>query len=82
VKWAGAPQKMVDKHPVTSQPALMPRTSFHIWTEEMRGRSREWTELEIETAHSLFVNLMELMRLIHLRVRMVEETIARQKSGK
>jgi light-regulated signal transduction histidine kinase (bacteriophytochrome) len=68
-------------HPVTSQPALMPRNSFQTWVEEVRGSSREWTELEIETAHSLFVNLMELMRLIKLRVRMVEDTIARQKLG-
>lgn len=48
----------------------------------MRGCSREWTELEIETAQSLFVNLMELMRLIRLRVKMVEETIARQRLGR
>ena len=82
VKWAGAPHKKIDVHPVTSELALMPRTSFLTWTEEVRGCSREWSELEVETAHSLFVNLMELMRLIRMRVRMVEQTIARQKIGK
>lgn len=81
MKWAGLPEKKIDIHPVTRQPTLLPRTSFLLWTEEVRGRAREWTELEIETAQSMYVNLVELMRLINLRARMVEETLVKQQYG-
>lgn len=54
VKWAGNPHKDVahDKGAV-----LMPRASFEAWSEQVSGRSREWTHAEAESA-SRVVRLM------------------------
>jgi light-regulated signal transduction histidine kinase (bacteriophytochrome) len=45
VRWAGEPEKLQDKNQ-----KLNPRKSFEIWTELVRGRSKPWTEVEIESA--------------------------------
>ncbi len=47
VKWAGDPNKTVR---VDDQDRLRPRTSFAAWQETVRGRSRPWSELELEHA--------------------------------
>ena len=47
LKWAGNPDKTVR---VDDQGRLRPRTSFAAWQETVRGRSRPWSELELETA--------------------------------
>ncbi|EIW81252.1 hypothetical protein CONPUDRAFT_104552 [Coniophora puteana RWD-64-598 SS2] len=43
VKWAGRPNKVPSK-------SLEPRKSFRTWSETVAGRSRAWTEEELETA--------------------------------
>jgi len=48
VKWAGNPyEKAVKKG---TEAYLEPRKSFKIWSETVVGKSREWTEEQIETA--------------------------------
>lgn len=48
VKWAGNPyEKFIAKN---TQAFLEPRKSFKTWTETVVGKSREWTEEEVETA--------------------------------
>jgi len=45
VKWAGEPSKVQDQ-----EQKLAPRKSFEIWAELVCGRSRPWTEVEVESA--------------------------------
>ena len=45
VKWAGEPAKTQNK-----ELRLNPRKSFEIWTELGRGRSKPWSEVEVESA--------------------------------
>jgi light-regulated signal transduction histidine kinase (bacteriophytochrome) len=45
VRWAGEPGKIQEK----SQ-KLNPRKSFEIWSELVRGRSKPWTQVEVESA--------------------------------
>jgi light-regulated signal transduction histidine kinase (bacteriophytochrome) len=45
VRWAGEPEEVQDKNQ-----KLNPRKSFEIWSELVRGRSKPWTEVEIESA--------------------------------
>jgi light-regulated signal transduction histidine kinase (bacteriophytochrome) len=45
VRWAGEPGKVHDKNQ-----KLDPRKSFEIWSELVRGRSKPWTEVEVESA--------------------------------
>ena len=39
---------------------LHPRTSFAAWQETVRGRSRPWTELELESARFLREQLLRI----------------------
>ncbi|KAB8346274.1 hypothetical protein FH972_023318 [Carpinus fangiana] len=48
VKWAGNPYEKFVKE--GTEGYLEPRKSFKTWSETIVGRSREWTEEEIETA--------------------------------
>jgi light-regulated signal transduction histidine kinase (bacteriophytochrome)/CheY-like chemotaxis protein len=57
-KWAGNPNDAVR---VDDQDQLHPRTSFAAWQETVRGRSRPWSELELENACFL--------RYVLLRIR-------------
>jgi light-regulated signal transduction histidine kinase (bacteriophytochrome) len=45
VQWAGAPGKDQDRNQ-----SLNPRKSFEIWSELVRGRSKPWSEVEVESA--------------------------------
>jgi light-regulated signal transduction histidine kinase (bacteriophytochrome) len=45
VQWAGEPGKTQDKNE-----RLNPRKSFETWSELVRGRSKPWTEVEVESA--------------------------------
>src|ERR1700734_520054 len=45
VRWAGEPGKTQDKNQ-----RLNPRKSFEIWRELVRGRSKPWTQVEVESA--------------------------------
>jgi light-regulated signal transduction histidine kinase (bacteriophytochrome) len=44
VRWAGEPGKTQENQ------RLNPRKSFEIWSELVRGRSKPWTEVEVESA--------------------------------
>ncbi|KAJ4298847.1 hypothetical protein N0V90_004090 [Kalmusia sp. IMI 367209] len=48
VKWAGNPYEKFIKE--GTEGYLEPRKSFKMWSETVVGKSREWTEEEVETA--------------------------------
>ncbi len=67
VLWAGNPDKSVS---TDEQGKLRPRASFHAWQETVRGRSRPWGELEVESARFLreqLLRLRETQRLIQAK---------------
>lgn len=58
--WAGNPHLK----PLTvgaNGPRLTPRRSFELWQELVRGRSRPWTRLEIESVQKLRRMIVELV---------------------
>ena len=57
VTWAGNPDKSVS---TDERGKLHPRASFHAWQETKRGRSRPWSELELESARFLREQLLRL----------------------
>ncbi len=56
VNWAGNPHKAAGTAP--GKP-LTPRTSFADWSEAVRGKSRPWTLLEIESASRLMRTIFD-----------------------
>jgi chemotaxis family two-component system sensor kinase Cph1 len=56
VNWAGNPHKAIDTDP---DAILTPRTSFEAWSHAVRGLSRPWSLLEIESANRLMRNIFE-----------------------
>jgi chemotaxis family two-component system sensor kinase Cph1 len=56
VNWAGNPHKADDLDPGA---ALTPRMSFAAWAETVRGRSGDWSLLEIESASRLMRTIFE-----------------------
>ncbi|KAL8400812.1 hypothetical protein RB594_000998 [Gaeumannomyces avenae] len=48
VKWAGNPYQKLSKQGTKGY--LQPRKSFKAWNETIMGRSREWSEEQVETA--------------------------------
>ena len=59
VRWAGDPARPDAAGPDGDR--LSPRKSFEAWTQTVRGRSRPWSEVEIEAATVLRVALLELV---------------------
>lgn len=59
VNWAGNPNKAI----VQADPGdrLQPRQSFAAWRETVKGKSREWKEVEIEAAHALRLSILEVV---------------------
>jgi chemotaxis family two-component system sensor kinase Cph1 len=58
VSWAGDPEKPVE---LTDQGGrLRPRHSFDAWTEVVRGRSKPWKTVEIDTAEDLRRRAIEI----------------------
>jgi signal transduction histidine kinase/DNA-binding response OmpR family regulator len=57
VTWAGNPDKAVS---TDEQGGLRPRVSFEAWRETVRGHSRPWSELEVESARFLREQLLRL----------------------
>ncbi len=55
VKWAGEPTKSQD-----ANQRLNPRKSFETWTELARGRSKPWSEVEIESATEFRTAIMTI----------------------
>jgi len=73
IVWAGNPTKIID-HGMPNH-GLSPRTSFDSWHETVRGRSKPWTDIEIEKAQILreqFVNA-RLNRHLQERTILYEE---------
>jgi two-component system, chemotaxis family, sensor kinase Cph1 len=56
VRWAGNPNEPVD---VGASGRLRPRTSFGIWQQEVRGRSRGWGKAERAAARDLKRRIIE-----------------------
>jgi chemotaxis family two-component system sensor kinase Cph1 len=51
VNWAGDPTKPVQAGPLGDR--LTPRKSFALWQQEVRGRAKPWTSVELEAAKTL-----------------------------
>ena len=60
VSWAGDPysKKLVNG---PGGERLMPRASFEIWQEQLRGQSLPWKPIEIEAARRLRLAIMEVV---------------------
>lgn len=63
VNWAGNPEKNLVSTPAGER--LTPRKSFALWSEQVEGQSRPWTDSDIATAQHLRKALLEVI----LRVR-------------
>ena len=59
VTWAGNPAKSVVTGPLGDR--LTPRKSFAAWTEMVQGRSRSWQAIEIESATSLRIAILDVV---------------------
>jgi light-regulated signal transduction histidine kinase (bacteriophytochrome)/ActR/RegA family two-component response regulator len=57
VTWAGNPEKPVEESKAGYR--LTPRSSFALWKEQVRHRSKPWTDEDIRTAKSVVKVLME-----------------------
>ncbi|MDB6138889.1 MAG: Phytochrome, two-component sensor histidine kinase [Verrucomicrobiaceae bacterium] len=55
VSWAGEPAKL------SAGERLTPRKSFAAWTEEVRGKSKSWLPVEIESATALRHGVLEII---------------------
>ncbi|KAF1700333.1 bacteriophytochrome BphP [Pseudoxanthomonas suwonensis] len=79
VNWAGNPQ-LAKLENIPGR--LSPRKSFELWQDTVRGRSRAWSPLHLDSARSLRV-LIELMERKRDRQDMVllEATLARMRHG-
>ena len=53
VQWAGDPRKPVDVSRVNGEDRLLPRSSFALWKESVRGCSRPWKDSELAAAADL-----------------------------
>ncbi|WP_164707811.1 histidine kinase dimerization/phospho-acceptor domain-containing protein [Paraburkholderia phosphatilytica] len=51
INWAGPPDKVIAKG--VNGPRLTPRGSFEIWKQTVRGRCREWTDIDQFAAREL-----------------------------
>jgi light-regulated signal transduction histidine kinase (bacteriophytochrome) len=58
VDWGGDPNKPVEPTPEGQQ--LNPRESFEKWTQEVRGTSRPFTELDEAAADHLRINVVDM----------------------
>ena len=56
VNWAGNPHKSAAADPLAP---LTPRSSFEDWSQAVRGKSRPWTLLEIESASRLMRTIFD-----------------------
>lgn len=56
VKWAGNPHKDIDHQPGEQ---LTPRASFEAWSESVKGRSKDWSLAESESAARMVRLMLE-----------------------
>lgn len=59
VKWAGDPHKPA--HYGVNGPRLTPRESFAAWSQEVRGRSAAFSDMELRIAETLRASLIEVV---------------------
>jgi light-regulated signal transduction histidine kinase (bacteriophytochrome)/ActR/RegA family two-component response regulator len=59
VQWGGDPRLSVTRDPATNR--LMPRGSFAVWREEVRGRCRPWSEEAHHAARGLRTRIEKLL---------------------
>jgi signal transduction histidine kinase len=59
VQWAGNPDKAISAG--ADGERLSPRTSFAAWKQEVRGRSEPWSPVDVKTAESLRLFLLEVV---------------------
>ncbi|WP_372017052.1 GAF domain-containing protein [Pseudoxanthomonas sp. 10H] len=80
VNWAGNPS--LSKLEDIAGARLSPRRSFELWQDTVRGRSRAWSPLHLESARSLRV-LIELMERKRDRqdLALMEATLTRMRHG-
>jgi light-regulated signal transduction histidine kinase (bacteriophytochrome) len=64
IKWGGNPDKSVT---ADADGKLHPRTSFAAWQEVVRGRSRPWSPLELETGRFIREGITHIRDLARLR---------------
>lgn len=62
VNWAGNPDKAVEI--IDGELKLHPRSSFALWTQEVRDQSKPWTEQQIEVAEFLQSKLLSIRKEI------------------
>ncbi len=68
VRWAGNPEKPMTMGPNSTR--LTPRQSFAAWQQILRHHSAPWTDIELQTAESLRVTLMEVvLRMASANIR-------------
>ena len=60
VSWAGDPHKPVEIDVNSGEHRLMPRGSFEVWKEVVRGRARPWQPYEIEALSELRQSIIVL----------------------
>jgi light-regulated signal transduction histidine kinase (bacteriophytochrome)/ActR/RegA family two-component response regulator len=61
VNWAGSPEKSAEQTKAGYR--LMPRSSFELWKETIKNRSKPWTREDIETAQNIVQVVLEGERL-------------------
>ena len=59
VSWAGDPRKVETWGP--NGPRLSPRRSFETWNEEVRGRSKPFSDPEVRVAETIRATLIEVV---------------------
>ena len=72
IEWAGNPHKSVGLAPGET---LTPRASFSSYAETVRGRSRRWSQEQVEAAHRLRRRFHEARQ--HLQVRILNRELTR-----
>jgi signal transduction histidine kinase len=79
VTWAGNPDKPVENE--RDGIRLSPRHSFAAWRKEMRLQSKPWGSVDVQTAQSLRISLLEVvLRRIDQVAREREKARIRQES--
>ncbi|MCW2285007.1 light-regulated signal transduction histidine kinase (bacteriophytochrome) [Rhodoblastus acidophilus] len=77
--WAGNPAKPVTPGPDGDR--LSPRTSFEAWRQSVRLHAQPWRNVDVESAHTLRVSLLEvILRRIDHVAREREEARAKQEA--
>jgi light-regulated signal transduction histidine kinase (bacteriophytochrome) len=59
IEWAGEPVKTITQTPEGTR--LSPRGSFSTWREEVRGRSKPWTDPELAVAEAIRTYLRDVL---------------------